>query len=69
MPPAAAAKARALATYIAFANKLDAARLLAARRGAAAYRREIDAEKKTAASDPSIAGLTAAGFSQSCTAR
>jgi len=69
VPPAAAAKARALATYIAFANKLDAARLRAARRGAAAYRREIDAEKKTAASDPSIAGLTAAGFSQSCTAR
>ena len=69
MPPAAAAKARALATYIAFANKLDAARLLAARQGAAAYRREIDAEKKTAASDPSIAALTAAGFSQSCTAR
>ena len=69
VPPAAAAKARALATYITFANKLDAARLLAARQGAAAYRREIDAEKKTAASDPSIAGLTAAGFSQSCTAR
>jgi hypothetical protein len=69
VPPAAAAKARALATYITFASKLDAARLLAARQGAAAYRREIDAEKKTAASDPSIAGLTAAGFSQSCTAR
>jgi hypothetical protein len=69
VPPAAAAKARALAAYVAFANKLDAARLRAARRGAAAYRREIDAEKKSAAIDPSIAGLTAAGFSQSCTAR
>jgi len=68
-PPAAAAKARALANYIAFANKLDAARLRAARRGAAAYQREIDAEKKSAASDPSIAALDAAGFSQSCTAR
>jgi hypothetical protein len=69
VPPAAAAKARALAGYIAFANNLDAARLRAARRGAAAYRREIDAEKKSAASDPSIAALDTAGFSESCTAR
>jgi hypothetical protein len=69
VPGAAAAKARALAAYISFADKLDAGRLKAARHGAAAYRREIDAEKKTAASDPSIAGLGAAGFSQSCQAR
>jgi hypothetical protein len=69
VPPAAAAKARALAGYIAFASKLDAARLRAARQGAAAYRREIDAEQKSAASDPSIAAMNAAGFSQSCTAR
>jgi hypothetical protein len=69
VPPAAAAKARALADYIVFANKLDAARLRAARQGAAAYRREIDAEQKSAASDPSIAALDAAGFSESCTAR
>jgi hypothetical protein len=69
VPQAAAAKARALAAYIAFANKLDAARLRAARQGAAAYQREIDAEQKSAASDPSIAALGAAGFSQSCTAR
>src|SRR5215471_9546941 len=33
VPPAATAKARALADYIAFANKLDAARLRASRRG------------------------------------
>src|SRR6202042_3882573 len=65
---AAAAKAQALADYIAFANKLDAARLRAARQGAAAYQREIRAEQKSAASDPSIAALDAAGFSQSCTA-
>src|SRR5436305_13535913 len=45
VPPAAAAKAQALAAYIAFANKLDAARLRAARQGAAAYRHEISAEK------------------------
>jgi hypothetical protein len=69
VPQAAAAKARALAAYIAFANKLDAARLRAARQGAAAYQREIDAEQKSAASDPSIAALDAAGFSESCTAR
>jgi len=69
VPHAAATEARALTAYIAFANKLDAARLKAARQGAAAYKREIDAEKNTAASDPSIAALAAAGFSQSCTAR
>jgi hypothetical protein len=69
VPQAGAAKARALATYITFANKLDAARLRAARQGAATYRREIAAEQKSAASDPSIAGLGAAGFSQSCQAR
>ena len=68
VPQAAAAKARVLAAYIAFANKLDAARLRAARQGAAAYQREIDAEK-SAASDPSIAARDAAGFSQSCNAR
>jgi hypothetical protein len=69
VPPAAAAKARALGDYIAFANKLDAARLRAARHGTAAYQREIGAEQKSAASDPSIAAMDAAGFSQSCTAR
>ena len=69
VPPAAAAKARALAAYIAFANKLDAARLRAARHGAAAYQREVDAEQNSAASDPSIAARDAAGFSQSCNAR
>jgi hypothetical protein len=68
VPEAAATKAQALATYIVFANKLDAARLRAARQGAAAYQREIDAEK-SAASDPSIAARDAAGFSQSCNAR
>jgi hypothetical protein len=69
VPQAAAAKARALAAYIAFANKLDAARLRAARQGAAAYQREIAAEQKSAASDPSIAARDAAGFSESCNAR
>ena len=68
VPQAAAAKARALAAYIAFADKLDAARLRAARQGAAAYQREIGAER-SAASDPSIAARDAAGFSESCNAR
>jgi hypothetical protein len=68
VPQAAAAKARALAAYIAFADKLDTARLRAARQGAAASQREIDTEK-SAASDPSIAARDAAGFSQSCNAR
>lgn len=68
VPPGAAVQARALAAYIAFADKLDAARLRAARQGAAAYQREINAEK-SAASDPSIAARDAAGFSQSCNAR
>ena len=68
VPPAAAAKARALAAYIAYADRLDAARLRAARQGAAAYQREIDAEK-SAATDPSIAARDAAGFSDSCNAR
>jgi hypothetical protein len=69
VPQAAAAKAQALAGYIAFANKLDSARLRAARQGTAAYQREIHAEQKSAASDPSITALEAAGFSESCTAR
>jgi hypothetical protein len=69
VPPAAAGKARALAAYIAFASKLDAARLRAARQGPAAYKREIDAEQTSAAGDPSIAARDAAGFSQSCNAR
>lgn len=69
VPQAAAAKARALAAYITFANKLDAARLRAARQGAAAYQREIDAERKSSPSDPSIAARNAAGFSESCDAR
>jgi hypothetical protein len=69
VPQAAATHARALAGYVVFANKLDAARLRAARQGAAVYQREIQAEQKSAASDPSIAALDAAGFSNSCTAR
>jgi hypothetical protein len=69
VPPAAKDAAAALANYIAFANKLDAKRLAAARQGDAAYRREIRAELKSAADDPSIAARDAAGFAESCNAR
>jgi len=37
--------------------------------GVVVGQREIGAEQKSAASDPSIAALDAAGFSESCTAR
>lgn len=69
IPSAAQDKARALAKYIEFANTLDARRLKAARAGETAYRREIEAEKKDAVGDPSIAARTAAGFHDSCNAR
>ena len=68
VPPAAKAKAAALAAYIRFANRLDARRLAAAKRGEAAYRKEIAAEA-SAANDPTIAARDAAGFSESCNAR
>jgi hypothetical protein len=69
VPPAAKDAAAAFADYVAFANKLDAKRLKAAREGQAAYEREIRAELKSAADDPSIAARDAAGFNESCNAR
>jgi hypothetical protein len=69
VPPEAADKASALDAYIRFANGLDAKRLAAAKAGQASYDKEISAEKKTAASDPTIAARTAAGFHDSCNAR
>jgi len=68
VPAAAKAKATAFADYVHFANQLDAKRLAAAKRGEAAYAAEISAEK-SAAEDPALAGLSAAGFSDSCQAR
>jgi len=68
VPPAAKAQSGALATYVRFADQLDAKRLAAARQGAAAYAAEIGSEKGIAA-DPAIAGLSAAGFNDSCQAR
>ncbi|MDQ2846780.1 MAG: hypothetical protein M3Y77_10620 [Actinomycetota bacterium] len=69
VPPQATAKAAALDAYIHFANELDAKRLAAAKRGAAAYAKEIQAEKASAASDPTIIARNAAGFNGSCDAR
>ena len=68
VPPAAQDKAGALMAYIVFANKLDARRLAAAKKGAAAYAKEIKSEA-SAENDPSIAARNAAGFNQSCDAR
>lgn len=69
VPAAAREQAHALRAYIRFANRLDARRLAAARKGPAPYAREIRAEKRYAASDPTIAARNAAGFHDSCNAR
>lgn len=69
VPPAARDQAGALRAYIRFANKLDERRLAAARQGPAAYAREIRAERRYAAGDPTIAARDAAGFHDSCNAR
>jgi hypothetical protein len=69
VPAHAEDKARILSAYIRFANQLDAKRLRAARQGRASYEREVHAEKKYAASDPTITARNAAGFSESCNAR
>lgn len=68
VPPTAVAPKKVLDAYIAFANRLDSARLAAAKKGAAAYAAEIKAEAG-AASDPTIVALTGAGFHDSCQAR
>ena len=69
VPAAAREQAHALRAYIRFANTLDARRLAAARRGPVSYAREIRAEKRYAAGDPTIAARNAAGFHDSCNAR
>jgi len=68
VPAAAKGKADAFATYVRFADQLDAKRLVAAHHGAAAYAAEISAEK-AAPDSPAITALSAAGFSDSCQAR
>jgi hypothetical protein len=68
VPAAAGDKATALASYVRFADQLDAKRLAAARQGQAAYAKEIESEASVE-SDPAIAARNAAGFSPSCDAR
>jgi len=68
VPAAAQRKAAALTAYVRFADHLDAARLAAARKGQAAYAKEVHSESGVE-NDPSIAALAAAGFNDSCTAR
>jgi hypothetical protein len=69
VPAEAEDEARILGAYIRFANELDAKRLRAAKQGQASYHREIRAEKKYAATDPTITARNAAGFNESCNAR
>jgi hypothetical protein len=68
VPHAAAHKAAAMHAYVRFADRLDAARLAAAKQGEPAWRREVAAEAD-AENDPTIAARTAAGFDPSCDAR
>jgi hypothetical protein len=68
VPAAAQAKAAVLTAYVHFADRLDAARLAAARKGQAAYTKEVRSESGVE-NDPTIAALGAAGFNNSCTAR
>jgi hypothetical protein len=68
VPAAAQGKAATLAAYVRFADRLDAARIAAARKGQAAYAKEVRSESG-AENDPTIAALAAAGFNDSCIAR
>lgn len=68
VPAAAAPAAAAMRRYVRFADKLDAARLEAARHGEQAWRREVAAEANVV-NDPAIAARDAAGFASSCDAR
>jgi hypothetical protein len=68
VPPSAQDAAGAMASYVVFADSLDAARLEAAQQGEDAWRAEVAAEAD-AASDPAIEARNAAGFADSCDAR
>jgi hypothetical protein len=68
VPHAATHAAAAMHAYVRFADRLDAARLAAAKAGERAWRREVAAEAG-AGNDPTITARTAAGFDASCDAR
>jgi hypothetical protein len=68
VPQAAAPAAAAMRRYMTFADRLDAARLKAARQGERAWRHEVASEADVE-NDPAIAARNAAGFAASCDAR
>ncbi|MGC4110145.1 MAG: hypothetical protein QM747_06915 [Nocardioides sp.] len=68
VPSAAKSPAAAMTRYVAFADRLDAARLRAARQGERAWRHEVASEADVE-SAPAITARTAAGFAASCDAR
>jgi hypothetical protein len=68
VPDAAAHAATAMRNYVTFADRLDAARLKAAKQGEQAWRHEVSSEKNVE-SDPAITARSAAGFADSCDAR
>jgi hypothetical protein len=68
-PPAAAGQQAALAAYIRFARRIDAARDAAAHRGQRAFDSEIRHERSVDLNSPTIAARDAAGFDDSCNAR
>lgn len=68
VPASATSAAAAMRAYTRYADRLDAARLTAAHAGESAWTREVAGET-SAATDPSIAALTTAGFGSSCEAR
>ena len=69
VPAAAAHQHAALADYLRFANRIDAARAAAARRGQQAFDAEITHERTVDLTSSVITALEAAGFNESCTAR
>jgi hypothetical protein len=68
LPVGAETEADAWYRYTKFADRLDAARLKAAKQGEAAWRREVAAEANVE-NDPTITALKAAGYADSCEAR
>jgi hypothetical protein len=69
VPSEAAAQHTALANYVRFANRIDAARATAARKGQRAFDAEITHERTVDLNSPVISALESAGFTDSCVAR